>query len=322
MIPGSEAEVNLQSLMKTRTAGDPDEEDIVFTDLTPTRLEQEMQSLHTPVSDDVIREWMDDQGLRLHKIRKDLAGGESPDRDAQFHHIAALIEQFESAGNPYFSVDTKAKEFLGRLFRKGRIRGSRALKAFDHDFPSWADGVLIPHGIYDPVRHRGHVNIGLSHDTTDFACDSLRWYWNRIGQQCYPHADAMLLLLDCGGSNAASKYLFKHGLQSMADHTGLTIQVAHYPSYCSKYNPIERRFFPHLSRVCTGQLFDALHTVVDLMRTASTTTGLRTTVNVIRRIYETGKTATEALKAHIRSTVQFADFLPKWNYSFIPGAGQ
>ncbi len=98
--------------------------------------------------------------------------------------------------------------------------------------------------MYDPVRPRGHVNIGLSHDTTDFACDSLRWYWNRIGPQCDPHADALLLLLDCGGSNAASKFLFKHGLQSMGDHIGLTIQAAHSPSECSKYNPIERRFVP------------------------------------------------------------------------------
>lgn len=322
MTPGSEAESHLQSLMKTRIAGDPDEEDITFTDLTPTRLEQEMTALHTPVSDDVIREWMDEHDLRLRKIRKELAGGESPDRDAQFRNIATLIDHYESSGNPCFSVDTKAKEFLGRLFRQGRVRCSRAFDAFDHDFPTWADGVIIPHGIYDLARNRGHVNIGLSHDTTAFACDSIQWYWNRIGKQCYPQADAMLLLLDCGGSNAASKYLFKHGLQSVADNTGMTIQVAHYPSYCSKYNPIERRFFPHLSRVCTGLLFDTLQTVVDLMRTASTSTGLQTTVNVIRRSYETGKTATKALKDHIRTTTRFADFLPKWNYTFTPNAGQ
>ena len=308
--------------MKTRTAGDPDDEDIVFTDLTPTRLEQEMEAMQTPVSDDVIREWMDDQGFRLHKIRKDLAGGASPDRDAQFRNIAALMEQSEAAGTPYFSVDTKAKEFLGRLFRKGRVRGSRAFEAFDHDFPSWADGVIIPHGIYDPVRNRGHVNIGLSHDTTDFACDSIQWYWNRIGKQCYPAADSMLLLLDCGGSNSASKYLFKQNLQTVANNTGMTIQVAHYPSYCSKYNPIERRFFPHLSRACTGLLFDTLQTVIDLMRTASTSTGLQTTVNVIRKTYQTGINATEAMKDLLRSTVHFAELLPKWNYSFTPNIGQ
>jgi hypothetical protein len=316
--PGSDIESNLQDLTETRTAGDPDDEQIVFTDLTPTRLEQELAAMQTPASDDLIRRWMDDQGLRLRKIHKVLAGGQSPDRDAQFQNIAALIGDFESNGNPYFSVDTKAKEFLGRLFRKGRVRCSRAFKAFDHDFPSWADGVLIPHGIYDPARNCGHVNLGLSHDTSEFACDSIRWYWNRIGKQCYPNADTMLLLLDCGGSNAAHTYLFKHDLQAAADRIGMTIRVAHYPSYCSKYNLIERRFFPHLSRVCTGMLFDTVETVTDLMRKTSTSTGLRTTVNVIRRLYETGRNATEQMKEQIRSTVQFDELLPKWNYSIIP----
>lgn len=314
--------MNLQSLMKSRTAGDPDDEQRVYTDLTPTRLEEELEALQTPVSDDVIREWMDDQGLRLRKIHKVLAGGTSPNRDAQFLNIARLIEQYQSAGTPYFSIDTKAKEFLGQLFRKGRVRCTKAFEAFDHDFPSWADGVLIPHGIFDPVRNCGHVNLGLSHDTTEFACDSIQWYWNRIGQQCYPDAESMLLLFDCGGSNAASKYLFKHGLQKVANTTGMTIEVAHYPSYCSKYNLIERRFFPHLSRACTGLLFDGLETVVDLMRKATTSTGLRTTVNVIRRLYETGKAATEEMKNHIRSTIQFADSLPNWNYTVLPQPGQ
>ena len=318
MTPGSEIELNLQSLTKTRTAGDPDDDQIIYTDLTPTRLEQELAAMQTPVSDDLIRQWMDEQNLRLRKIRKVLAGGESPDRDTQFNHIAALIQQYESAGHPYFSIDTKAKEFLGRLFRKGRVRCTEAFKAFDHDFPTWAEGVIIPHGIFDPVRNCGHVNIGLSRDTTEFACDSIKWYWNRIGKQCYPDANSMLLLFDRGGSNAASKYIFKHDLQEVANSIGMSIQVAHYPSYCSKYNLIERRFFPHLSRACTGMLFDTLDTVTELMRKAMTSTGLRTTVNVIRRIYESGRNATEEMKEFVRSTVNFADVLPNWNYTLTP----
>lgn len=311
----------MKSLTQTRTAGDPDDEQIVFTDLTPTRLEEELLARKTPASDDLIRQWMDEQHLRLRKIRKVLPGGESPDRDAQFRQIARLIEQYESAGNPYFSIDTKAKEFLGQLFRKGRVRCSRAFQAFDHDFPSWAEGVIIPHGIFDPLRNRGHINLGLSHDTTQFACDSLRWYWNRIGRPSYPQADAMLLLLDCGGSNSARKHIFKHDLQAVANSLGMTIRVAHYPSYCSKYNPIERRFFPHVSRVCTGMLFDTLATVVDLMRKASTSTGLKTTVNVIRRAYETGRKATQAMKQHLQATIDFDTFLPKWNYTLTPQTG-
>jgi hypothetical protein len=312
----------LKSLTETRTAGDPDDPQIVFTDLTPTQLEHKLEAMGTPACDDTIRQWLDEQDLRLRKIHKVKSGGESPDRDAQFQNIAQLIEQHEQAGNPCFSVDTKAKEFQGQLFRKGRVRCSRAFEAFDHDFPSWAEGVIIPHGIFDPFRNRGHINIGLSHDTTKFACDSIKWYWNRIGQRCYPHADSILMLLDCGGSNSAAKYIFKHDLQSVVNAIGLKIRVAHYPSYCSKFNPIERRFFPHVSRACTGMLFDTLERAVELMRKATTSTGLKTTVNVIKRIYETGRNATDAMKETIRNTVQFHELLPKWNYTITPQFGQ
>lgn len=270
----------------------------------------------TAVSDETIRRWMDDNRLRLRKIRKVLAGGSSPDRNTQFERIAELIDQYQTAGNPCFSVDTKAKERLGKLFRAGRIRCNQAFQAFDHDFPSWAEGVIIPHGIYDLARNRGHINIGLSHDTSEFACDSLLWYWNRIGKQCYPGASSILLLCDCGGSNAANTYLFKQDLQLLADTIGVEIRVAHYPSYCSKYNKIERRLFPHISRVCTGLLFDTLKTVVQLMRKATTSTGLKTTVNVIRRLYETGRTATDEIKRNLK--IVFDDQLPKWNYRAIP----
>lgn len=294
----------------------------MFTDLTPTRLEKELDTLGTPAGDDAIRQWLDDQDLRLRKIAKVKAGGHSPDRDTQFKNISKIINQYEQAGNPVFSVDTKAKELQGQLYRAGRVRCSEPFKAFDHDFPSWADGVIIPHGIYDLFRNRGHINIGLSHDTTQFACDSFKWYWNRIGQQAYPGATSIVLLADCGGSNSASKYLFKHDLQAVVNTIGIEVRVAHYPSYCSKYNPIERRFFPHVTRACTGMLFDTLNHVVELIRKATTSTGLQTTVNVIKRIYETGRAATETIKTVIKNTVKFDDLLPKWNYTVAPQMGQ
>jgi len=303
-------------VLETRTAGDPDDVTIVFTDLSPPRLSATMTKRGTPVCADVMRHWMEEQDLRLRKIAKDLAGGHSPDRDTQFERITRLIAQYEAAGNPYFSIDTKAKEHLGKLFRAGRVRSTQAFHAFDHDFPSWADGVLIPHGIYDRVRNRGHINLGLSHDTSQFACESFRWYWNRIGKRCYPEATSILWLCDCGGSNAANQYLFKHDLQELADQLGVEIRVAHYPSYCSKYNLIERRLFPHITRACQGMLFDTLDTVVTFMRKASTSTGLRTTVNVIRRHDETGRKATAQLKQNLR--IVFDNLLPKWNYRAIP----
>jgi len=274
---------NLQRVLQDRTAGDPDDEQRVWTDLSPVQIGALVAAQGTPASPHVIRDWLRQQGLGLHQIEKNIAGGGSLDRDAQFRRIDELKAEYCAAGNPVFSIDTKAKEFLGQLYRKGRRWTTRAFQAFDHDFPSWASGVIIPHGIFDLQRNRGHINLGLSRDTTQFACDSFRWYWQRIGRQCYPDATSMLWLCDCGGSNAAAKYLFKQDLQALVDDLGIEIRVAHFPSYCSKYNPIERRFFPHVGRACQGLLFDTLETVVRLMRRATTSTGLKTTVNVIRR---------------------------------------
>ena len=292
----------------------------MFTDLSPRLLAQQLDAMGTPVGRDAIATWLDEAGIRLRQIRKDIPGGEHPDRNAQFEKISELIEQYESDGNPCFSMDTKAKEHLGKLYRKGRIRGNKSFQAFDHDFPSWADGVVIPHGIFDQKLNLGHINIGLSRDTTEFACDSFRWYWNRIGKQRYPDATSVLLTCDGGGSNSSRKYIFKHDLERLSDSIGLPIRIAHYPPYCSKYNPIERRFFPHLGRVCSGMLFDTIETVVRLMRRATTSTGLRTTVNVIRRCYAAGRNATDEMKQQLR--IQYDEFLPKWNYTALPNNRQ
>jgi len=309
-------EQNLKSILDVRTAGDPDEADVLWTDLSPRQIAEEATALGTPVSPPVVQDWMEEQALARHQIEKTLEGGQSPERDAQFQRIADLKAEYVEEGNPVFSVDTKAKEHLGQLFRKGRVWTQRAFQALDHDFPSWATGVIIPHGIYDLARNCGHLNIGLSHDTSEFACDSFRWYWNRIGRRCYPEATSILWLCDCGGSNSAAQYLFKQDLQTLVNDLGIEIRVAHYPSYCSKYNPIERRFFPHVARACQGMLFDTLDTVVRLMRKTSTSTGLRATVNVIRRTYETGRQVAENFKT--RMTLIFDDLLPKWNYVATP----
>lgn len=311
-----ELERNLKSVLEVRTAGHPDKEDVVWTDLSPGQIADAVTDLGTPVSPPVVQTWMEEQRLARRKIKKVMEGGQSPDRDAQFQRIAGLKAEYSAAENPVFSIDTKAKEHLGQLFRKGRVWTQQAFRAFDHDFPSWATGVIIPHGIYDLARNRGHINIGLSHDTSEFACDSFRWYWNRIGQRCYPDATSILWLCDCGGSNSAAHYIFKQDLQDLVNDLGIEIRVAHYPSYCSKYNPIERRFFPHIARACQGILFDSIDTVVRLMRKASTTQGLRTTVNVIRRVYETGREVADDFKTTM--TILFDDLLPKWNYVIKP----
>ena len=299
-----------------RTAGDPDETEFLATDFSPTFIAAEVGEMGTPISPHVVRDWLTEQGLALHKMIKDIAGGTSPFRNTQFENIDTFKCQYFDAGNPVFSIDTKAKERLGQLYRAGRVWTQQAFRAFDHDFPSWATGLVIPHGFYDLARNFGHINIGLSHDTSQFACDSFRWYWNRIGKRCYPDATSILWLCDSGGSNGANLNIFKEDLQSLVDDIGIEIRVAHYPSYCSKYNPIERRFFPHVGRACQGKLFDTLDTVVELMRRTATSTGLSATVNVIRRAYDTGRKVAKHFKANM--SIVFDDLLPKWNYCAIP----
>ncbi len=189
----------------------------------------------------------------------------------------------------------------------------------DHDFRSLADGIAIPHGLYDITLNRGYITIGTSHDTSEFACDCLRHYWYTYGSVLYPHATSLLLLCDCGGSNSARYYIFKELLQALADELGREIRLAHYPPYTSKYNPIEHRLFPHVSRACQGLIFRSIDIVKEAMGNASAKTGLQVVSTVIDKVYHTGKKVVEGFKEQMK--IVFDEYLPKWNYRAIPVTG-
>lgn len=308
---------HVQQIIGRRTAGDPMREDVTWTDLTPNDIAGHLhEEFETVVAPRIVRRILGGLNFGLRKIAKVLPGKESPDRDRQFLRIAELKDAFLAAGNPVMSMDTKKKEFLGRLYRAGRVYTRQAIRAFDHDFPSWAEGVIIPHGFYDVARNEGYLHLGLSRDTSQFACDSLRLYWEQDGSRLYPDADELLLLCDDGGSNGSRTHIFKQDLQRLVNDLGITIRVAHYPAYCSKFNPIERRLFCHVTRACQGVLFDTLATVRSLMEKTSTQTGLAVTVRVIEKIYETGRKAAEEFKRNM--PILFDDLLPKWNYRVVP----
>lgn len=189
------------------------------------------------------------------------------------------------------------------------------MTTFDHDWASLATGVAIPHGLYDLKRNHGFVTLGSSHDTSEFACDSLRWWWQNYGRHDYPDATSLLLLCDGGGSNRSNTYLFKLDLAKFAQETGLTVRVAHYPPYTSKYNPIEHRLFPHLTRACQGVILTSLALVKELMSKASTRTGLRVTVNILEKVYQTGRQVAADIKEQIRLVRDEA--LANWNYVIL-----
>ena len=306
----------VQHTIPERLAGDPMRDDVLWTDLTPQEIADSLHAHGVCAGPRIVRRRLDTLGLARRQIAKVLPGGDSPHRDAQFRHLAQVIHEFLEAGNPVLSIDTKKKEDLGTLYRDGKVYCQQALHAFDHDFPSLASGVLIPHGIYDLALNHGWIHLGLSRDTTAFACDSLRLFWQRDGQRLYPNAAAILLLCDGGGSNSCHKHLCKEDLQRLVNDLRIPIRVAHYPAYCSKFNPIERRLFCHVTRACQGVLFDSLHTVMRLIQKTKTQQGLSVTVRILDKLYEGGRTVSDAFKK--RMPIVFDTILPKWNYWAFP----
>ena len=175
---------------------------------------------------------------------------------------------------------------------------------------------MIPYGIYDLKHNHGYVALGTSHDTSEFACDCLRHWWWDYGQWTYREATSLLLMCDGGGSNGSRLYLFKAGLEQVAEEIGIEIRVAHYPPYTSKYNPIEHRLFPHLTRACQGVIFSSVELVKELMSKTTTKTGLKVDVTILDKVYETGRKVSAKFKEQMR--IIFDDELPKWNYTVSP----
>lgn len=206
---------------------------------------------------------------------------------------------------------------IGNFYRDGKLYTQEMVVTFDHDFPSLAEGVVIPYGLYDLKHNHGYVALGTSHDTSEFAGDCIRQWWWDYGQQTYRHARSLLLLCDGGGSNSSRTYLFKAELEKVAQEIGREIRVAHYPPYTSKYNPIEHRLFPHLTRACQGVIFRSVELVKELMAQATTKTGLEVEVSILDKVYETGRKVAANFKEHMR--VIFDDELPQWNYVIPPG---
>jgi hypothetical protein len=302
--------------LEGRTAGSPMREEVIWTDLTPKEIQATLLESDFYVSEHIVRQLLRDAGYHVRQMLKYLDMGEHVDRNAQFENIARIKGQYLGSANPIVSIDTKKKELLGTFYRDGKVYCRQPLLAYDHDFPSYAEGKVIPYGVYDLKRDFGYLSVGTSHDTSEFACDSIAWWWTEHGQKLYPGADSICLLCDGGGSNSSNKYLFKEDLQGLADRLGIEIRVAHYPPYCSKYNPIERRLFPHVTRACQGILFDSVATVKRLLEKTNTATGLGVVVEILDKVYQTGRSYTEGFKETMK--ILFDDLLPKWNYRAVP----
>ena len=311
-------EDNFIQVVSDHTAGDPMREDVVWTYLSSTEIADRLARLGTPVGPDTVRGLLEEFGFAKRQAEKTKIMREVPFRNEQFENIARLRNQYLDSPNPIISMDTKKKEHLGNFFRAGRAYSTGPNATFDHDFSSFAEGVVIPHGLYDVRRNVGHLTLGTSHETSQFACDSFRLWWRRYGLSAYPDATSILLLCDGGGSNNCRHYIFKEDLQRLVNHIGIPIRVAHYPPYCSQYNPIEHRLFPHVTRAWSGVVFRTVGVVKRCAQRVWTSTGLRITVAVIDKVYQLARQASDRFLSSF--PIIFDDWLPDWNYTVIPTA--
>ena len=288
----------------------------LWTNLSLRELQRRLIDMGTPASRRVIRRLLRQLKLGRRTARKKKSMGHHPDRNAQFDNIAQLRRQYEDAGDPVISIDTKKKELLGNYHRAGVTYTEQTVETFDHDFVRDGQGKLIPHGIYDVGHNHAHINLNTSHDTGELCCDSIAAWWQEHGRLAYPQAQRLLILCDGGGSNSATQYLFKEDLQQLANRLKVELRVAHYPPYCSKHNPIEHRVFPHLTRACQGVILHTVEIARQFMERAKTSSGLRVTVGLLEKVYATGRKYAADFKATMK--IAFDDHLPKWNYRALP----
>jgi len=298
------------------TAGDPMDEKIRWTNLTHQQIADRLKEEGVEVSRKIVKKLFKKHGYVKRTAQKAISTGTCEGRNDQFEIITDLILQYRVLGNPVISVDTKKKEMLGNLYRDGAIYTLEVQKVFDHDFPHLADGIVIPHGIYDVIKNTAYVNIGTSKDTSEFSCDSIRAWWYNEGICSYSGATSILILCDAGGSNSYRHYIFKEDLQRLADEIGVEIRIAHYPSYASKWNPIEHRLFCHITRSLKGVIFESYELVKELIESTTTKTGLTVKANIIKKVYETGRKYADNFKKTMR--IIFDEKLGKWNYRAVP----
>lgn len=300
-------------------AGDPMDEKVRWTNLSRNQIASKMKEEGIDISVTVVKQLLKKHGFVKRKAMKTKSIGATKNRNEQFEKIAELKEQYLDVGNPVISVDTK-KEFIGGLYREGQTYNTGAIEVYDHDFPYLADGIAIPHAIYDLKMNKALINIGVSKDTSEFACDSLRLWWEQYGRREYPGCTSILMLADGGGSNSSRHYIFKEDLQKLVDEIGVEIRVAHYPPYTSKWNPVEHRVFPHVTRSLKGVIVKGYEFFKELIGKTTTRTGLKVETNIINKLYKTGRKYAKDFKENMR--IVFDDYLGQWNYRAIPEAQQ
>ena len=292
-----------------------------WTSKSVAHLKGALQAMGHTIADTALRDVLLSLGYSLRANKKTIEGNSHEDRDAQFAHIKERCEQFEQEGNPIISVDCKKKELLGTFKNNGREWQAKGEETSVnvYDFLSLASGKAIPYGIYDLVHNRGFVNVGIDHDTAEFAVESIRRWWHESGKALYPGKSELLITADGGGSNGVRNRLWKQKLQEFATEEHLTITVAHYPPATSKWNKIEHRLFSYISINWRAKPLTSLEVVLELISHTTTTEGLTVIAVKDGQTYPTGLKVTDEDVARLHL---FRDaFHGEWNYTIKPQKG-
>lgn len=307
----------VDKLVDGGTRGDP--ESVLRWTLKSTRmLARELQRLGHQISHSKVAQILRDLNYSLRANRKTKEGAGHPDRDAQFKYIDSTAKEYLAKGLPVISCDTKKKELVGDYKNNGRqwLPEKKFIDVNGHDFASPDIDRAYPYGIYDIGKNFGYVSIGTDHDTATFAVASIRGWWRAEGKKIYKSARKLLITVDGGGSNGWRLKLWKVELQKLADETGLTISVCHFPPGTSKWNKIEHRLFSFISSNWRGEPLKDYETIVNLIAKTTTAKGLKVVCRLDKRKYPTGRKVTkEEMNA---LNMRKNEFHGEWNYTFAP----
>jgi hypothetical protein len=307
--------VDLARLMQNQTAGDP-QSDRKWKRKSLYQLSEQLKPAHT-ICPNTVGRLLREQGYSLNVNAKELDSRSSPQRNEQFEYIQAQIQAFLAHGWPIISVDTKKRELIGAFRNPGRVWSRKATRVNIYDFRSLAKGIAIPYGVYDLTRNAGYILVGMTADTSELAVDAIQWWWTTYGQFDYPHAPALLILADGGGSNSYRTRLWKYTLQHcFVNPNGLDVTVSHYPTGASKWNPADHRLFSFISCSWAGQPLTSYDKMIHLIEATHTETGLVVKATLTRKVYLTKiKISKEQIAA---LNLQPHTTLPQWNYTIKP----
>jgi transposase len=308
----------LLKIIESAIRGDP-EAALLWVSKSQRNLAAILAEQGYKISHKIVGRLLKDMGFSLQANAKIREGGSHPDRNAQFEKINALVNEFQAAGQPAISVDTKKKENVGDFKNNGRTLRPKGEPepVRVHDFLIKSKGKVAPYGVFDIAANEGWVNVGVDHDTAAFAVESIRRWWDRLGKKRYADkAKRLLITADCGGSNGSRVRLWKVELQKLANETGLSITVAHHPPGTSKWNRIEHRMFSFISINWRGRPLLSHQVIVQLIASTKTENGLNIACDIDWGRYPKAIKIPKAALNEIN--IQYDEFHGDWNYTIAP----